>query len=102
MRLLDSQMDSIKTVISRHAGNGCRVYLFGSRLNDQARGGDIDLLIETARHLSRMQRARLKMAIESAVGLPVDLVVRAEDKTPTAFQRIAKLHSAILIDGGKV
>lgn len=65
------------------------------------RGGDIDLLLETPRHLSRMQRARLKMAIETAVGLPVDLVVRSEDTRPTAFQRIAKLHSAVLMDGGQ-
>ncbi|MCI5129973.1 MAG: nucleotidyltransferase domain-containing protein [Candidatus Electrothrix sp. EH2] len=102
MRLLDSQLDDIRTVIPRYAGNGCKVYLFGSRLDDEARGGDVDLLIETPQYMSRMQRARLKMAIEAVLGLPVDLVVYSENETPTAFQRIAKSRSTAIMDREKL
>ncbi|MCI5133592.1 MAG: nucleotidyltransferase domain-containing protein [Candidatus Electrothrix sp. AW2] len=100
MRLLDVQLDTIRTVIPRYLGNRCKVYLFGSRLDDKARGGDVDLLIETQQYISRMQRVRLKMAIEAALELPVDLVIRSEDETPTAFQRIAKSCATAIMDGG--
>ncbi|CAK8711670.1 hypothetical protein GCAAIG_00970 [Candidatus Electronema halotolerans] len=100
MRLLDSQIASIRTIVPQYAGKGCRVYLFGSRLDDAARGGDVDLLIETPQQLPLMQRVRMKMAIEAALGLPVDLVVREENQTPTAFQRLAKLRSTLLMDEG--
>ncbi len=101
MRLIDSQLDAIRTVIPRYAGDGCKIYLFGSRLDDKARGGDVDLLLETPQYVSRMERARLKMAIEAALGLPVDLVVRAEDEAPTAFQRIAKSCATAIMDEHK-
>ena len=101
MRLVDLQLDTIRTVILRFLGNRCRVYLFGSRLNEKARGGDVDLLIETPQYVSRMQRARLKIAIEAALELPVDLVIRSEDETPTAFQRIAKSCATSIMDGRK-
>ena len=31
-------------------GDNCRVYLFGSRIDNSKNGGDIDIFIETARN----------------------------------------------------
>jgi len=45
MRLKQFQIDSINKLAKKHFGQGATVYLFGSRTNDQKRGGDIDLLI---------------------------------------------------------
>ena len=47
MRLTPSQEQLIKSTIDRVLGVENRVWLFGSRVNDELRGGDIDLLIET-------------------------------------------------------
>jgi predicted nucleotidyltransferase len=47
MRLLPDQVQSIKDAVTRHVGPSSRVWLFGSRVNDALRGGDIDLLVET-------------------------------------------------------
>jgi predicted nucleotidyltransferase len=47
MRLTPSQEQIIKSTIDRVLGVESRVWLFGSRVDDQLRGGDIDLLIET-------------------------------------------------------
>jgi predicted nucleotidyltransferase len=45
MRLSEFEIESIKEVASRHFGTDVQVFLFGSRTNNQERGGDIDLFI---------------------------------------------------------
>ena len=47
MRLLETQRQAIKTIVSDIVGPESRVWLFGSRVDDTKLGGDIDLLIET-------------------------------------------------------
>lgn len=89
MRLCDLQVQTIRRLVRAYAGSDCRVYLFGSRTDDKARGGDVDLVVETPEPLPRRQRARLKMALESQLELPTDLVFRAGNSPPSAFERIA-------------
>lgn len=48
MRLSPGQIAAIKVAARRHFGADATVSLFGSRLDDRRRGGDIDLYIETA------------------------------------------------------
>ena len=47
MRLNDQQRAAIRTTVAETFGIDARVWLFGSRVDDAKRGGDIDLLIET-------------------------------------------------------
>lgn len=47
MRLRQKEIEAIVRVAKEIYGNGVRVYLFGSRLDDEKRGGDIDLLVRT-------------------------------------------------------
>jgi len=47
MRLTPSQEQIIKSTVDRVLDVESRVWLFGSRVDDHLRGGDIDLLIET-------------------------------------------------------
>ena len=47
MRLTENQRQTIKSAVTRVIGEGSRIWLFGSRVDDSKRGGDIDLLIET-------------------------------------------------------
>ena len=47
MRLSDQQRAIILTTVAETFGDGARVWLFGSRVDDAKRGGDIDLLVET-------------------------------------------------------
>lgn len=48
MRLDEWQARRIREAAERHFGAGTRVWLFGSRVDDTAKGGDIDLYIEPA------------------------------------------------------
>lgn len=47
MRLTPDQEQIIKSTVNRVLEAESRVWLFGSRVDDALRGGDIDLLIET-------------------------------------------------------
>lgn len=90
MRLDVHQVQTIRDTVHQLCGNGTTVTLFGSRLDDQRRGGDVDLLLETPDDVSVVQRARLKVRLEAALGLPIDLLVAPANREPTAFQRIAR------------
>ncbi|QOC23763.1 nucleotidyltransferase domain-containing protein [Wenzhouxiangella sp. AB-CW3] len=61
MRLSTEQVEIIKQTASEAFGDDVRVWLFGSRLDDSRRGGDIDLLIEAPGRDSReLARARIR------------------------------------------
>ncbi len=46
MRLTDDQAQAIRQLALQLAGNQARVRVFGSRLDNAARGGDLDLMLE--------------------------------------------------------
>lgn len=96
MRLTPAQIHAITQTVFRLTDGTAQVFLFGSRLDDRARGGDVDLLIETSTPLARVERARIKMELESLVGLPVDIVAQVRDSAPTPFQRIARANAVRL------
>ena len=61
---------------------GASVRLFGSRLDDNARGGDIDLYVETELDAEEAEKRRLRMLARLARRLDerkIDLVVRTPD-----------------------
>lgn len=88
MRLTLEQTTLILRAIADQTGPGARVALFGSRVDDSRRGGDIDLLIESDPPLSGLQRAGIRSRLEAELFLPVDIL--AVRHKPTAFQGIAQ------------
>ena len=60
MRLTQFQIDSINKLAKKHFGQETTVYLFGSRTNDQKRGGDIDLLINNTEEVTLSLEAKIR------------------------------------------
>ena len=94
MRLTPTQIDCIKTTTRQVLGEDARVILFGSRVNDQARGGDVDLYVESD-NLALMSKVRCKIKLQDQLDLPVDLIVKPHgNSSPIAM--IAKLEGIAL------
>jgi len=89
MRLSTEQIAALREVVRAVAGEHAQIVVFGSRLDDARRGGDLDLLIESDRPLGPLDRARIKMRLEDRLGLPVDIIVHTRGRPMTPFQRIA-------------
>ncbi len=97
MRLTAEQVQFIKATIARHFGQEARVWLFGSRVDDARRGGDVDLYVEvpTAPADLFMQRIRCLGELKEGLPFPVDLVM-ADASRPRAIDRIAKAQGVLL------
>ena len=90
MRLSAAQTQLIVRCVRQQFGADARVMLFGSRLDDTARGGDVDLLIESEAPATLHQRALATMALENALNLPIDIVALQRGTPGSAFARIAR------------
>lgn len=66
MRLSQQQRRVIRDCVAA-VDPAAEVMLFGSRLQDNLKGGDIDLLIRS-RKIGFMERLRLKLALKNALG----------------------------------
>jgi predicted nucleotidyltransferase len=71
-----------------------KVRLFGSRLNNDARGGDIDLLIES-KTIGFKEKLIIRYQLKEKLGeRKIDLIVT--DKPDTAFTRFVYKNSLVL------
>lgn len=84
MRLTTRQRELIFERIRHHLGADVQSWLFGSRMDDDARGGDVDLYVEAPPH-PLMAEVRCKRELQDLLDLPVDLIVRPiGDNSPIA------------------
>jgi predicted nucleotidyltransferase len=78
MRLTPEQIDTIRRTTWEIFGAEARVRLFGSRLDDSARGGDIDLLVEPGLPIAEPERKRLELVARLQIRMgdqPIDVLV---------------------------
>jgi predicted nucleotidyltransferase len=102
MRLTPAQIDTIKSTAQAVLGEGAQVWLYGSRLDDQRKGGDIDLLIESSQKASIMNRAKIKYQVEAALQLPVDILIVQIGQTASPFEAIARKRAVSLTHSTQV
>ncbi|NPA11174.1 MAG: nucleotidyltransferase domain-containing protein [Epsilonproteobacteria bacterium] len=74
MRLSKQELEIIKTTVNEEVGE-CDIYIFGSRLDDNKRGGDVDIYVD--KKLTYTQKLDLIIKLKDRLFLPVDIVYKS-------------------------
>lgn len=96
MRLSNDQIRRLKKLVAEELGESARLRLFGSRLDDDAKGGDIDLLVELTDPVFDPAPLVARVAVRASRamdGRKVDVVLLAQN-----LQRLP-IHEAALRQG---
>ncbi len=88
MRLPSKQLSIIESAI-RNRDPEASIYLFGSRVNDDAKGGDIDLLVISNLIEFRDEIAIRREILDEIGWQKLDLIVRPDKNSQTPIVRIA-------------
>ena len=87
MRLTGNEIKFIKETINKYLPS--KIYVFGSRLDDNKKGGDLDLYLIPKIKPSLDKIGLIKMILEDKLLLKVDIVI-AKDKTREIEQQALK------------
>lgn len=105
MRLTPLEQDAIADAARRCFVGGTRVSLFGSRVDDAGRGGDIDLLIESSVPMSAAEWVRRRGAfiaqLYRSIGerrIDVVLVGHGELAASPEFEASARRQAVALVN----
>ena len=92
MRLKKEQAEFLKQSIQKFLPEPI-VYLFGSRIYDHKKGGDIDILVIGEKELTGEQKREIKIKFYKEFGLQkIDIVSFKEDE-PSTFKKLALLEA---------
>lgn len=99
VRLDARSIDLIRQVVCTEAGSDTRVRLFGSRVDEQAKGGDVDLLLEMTQ--APPNAARLAAAVAGRVsralhGRRVDVLIDAPGLRRLPIHEVARRQGVLL------
>jgi predicted nucleotidyltransferase len=93
MRLTNEQVSIIRTTAQSVFGNSVQVFLFGSRTNDEKRGGDIDLLVQSAEHevLNISNKINFIVELKRQLGdQKIDMVLSRIGESGSSIVQIAR------------
>lgn len=99
MRLTDTQINKIRELTRQVAGDKATVRVFGSRLDDTARGGDLDLFVELPESVSSPAQLAANLAARVSRmmhGRKIDVVLYAPNLEQLPIHDIARREGVLL------
>jgi len=99
MRLPSDQARLLRQLLSDELGGDSELLLFGSRVDDGARGGDVDLLARSPRSVPNRVLTAVRLAARAERllgGRRVDLLLIDPDTELQPIHRIALAHGVPL------
>lgn len=91
MRLTPPQIKTIRDLVHAQYGTSARVHVFGSRTNDDATGGDIDLLVDVPAKVPLQQELALSARLEQELGTSVDVLTTWPGQRERPIVEIARI-----------
>jgi predicted nucleotidyltransferase len=95
MRLTEFEFIALRTIIGELDPAG-RIYLYGSRANDNRRGGDIDVYLQASRAIDLKTRLLTQYRLQQACNTHVDLLVKNPQQPLQAIHQIAIEQGVLL------
>ena len=92
MRLTPAQIETIKSTAQAVLGEGVQITLFGSRVHDDQKGGDVDLMLEVSQAIDEpaLMAARVASRVSRGMhGRKVDVLLKAPNLLEQPIHRIA-------------
>lgn len=99
MRISKTDIEQIKKIIAKKMNGNYSVRLFGSRLDDTKKGGDVDLLIESRYPIERpaLLSAEIAVQIERYFeGRKTDILLLAPNLKKMPVHEVALQEGVIL------
>ncbi len=91
MRLIPQIAEKLVSLAKENFGEDCKLYLFGSRVDDSKKGGDIDLLLESKDEVSSEQKIMFLANVQRNITeRKVDLLIADKNRKDLEIVRIAK------------
>jgi len=95
MRLSENQIQIISHAAKAHFGRAAKAYLFGSRVDDMKKGGDIDILIKSPSKSLLTLKNKMLFLIDLKLKLgdrQIDVVFDRKDTETNNFLESIKKH----------
>lgn len=99
VRVSSEQADAIRQIVYEEAGKTARVRVFGSRLYDDRRGGDLDLLVELEEPVGNpaLMSARIAARLTRLLnGREVDVILSAPNLRRLPIHETAEREGRLL------
>ena len=97
MRLRQNIKEQIIKYSMKHFGDKVQLYLFGSRVSSQKKGGDIDLFLDAEYEVDiQEQISFLRDIYKYVTQRKVDLLVKTPQKKGLAIFETAKMEGILL------
>ena len=93
MRLSNRQKEVIKKTAIRHFGQDVKVYLFGSRIYEDQKGGDIDLFLEAVPEDQITFKKKIALIVDLKRKLgdqKIDVILKTTETPSSKFLQIVE------------
>ena len=98
MRLLDWEKKHIVEIAKQVFGEITKVILFGSRVDDAQRGGDIDLFLEIAKQEDvYSKKSKYRIFLEDAIGEQKIDIITSQDNNKLMESEVVKYGEEIIL-----
>jgi uncharacterized protein len=89
MRLNHAELDAIRSTL-RTVDPAGRIFLYGSRVDDTRRGGDIDVFLDASRPVDLKTALTTQVLLSAACDTKVDLLVKGPENGDMPIHQIAR------------
>lgn len=86
MRLNEKEIDIIKSTIGQYTDDPL-IYLFGSRMDESKKGGDIDLYIISGMN-DYNSKIKIRSELKRLLGKPIDIIFHRDFSRPIEQQAL--------------